>query len=97
MNGGQADQRCLWKGPALVWLGLIALFALSTASAYAPLGAFNTALNLLIAAAMVLLLVTYLMDLRRSSTLLHLLAGAGLLWTSFMFMLTFADYATRHY
>jgi hypothetical protein len=37
------------------------------------------------------------MDLRRSSTLLHLFAGAGLFWSIFMFALTFADYVTRRY
>jgi cytochrome c oxidase subunit 4 len=81
----------------MVWLGLVALFVVSTGSAYLPLGAFNTAVNLMIAAIMLALLVTFLMDLRRSSVLLHLLAGAGLFWSTFMFALTFADYMTRHY
>jgi cytochrome c oxidase subunit 4 len=97
MNGPQTNSRRLWKGPALVWGGLIVLLAISIASAYLPLGRFNAALNLFIALAMVGLLVTFLMDLRRSSTLIHLLAAAGLLWTIFLFALTFADYATRHY
>jgi cytochrome c oxidase subunit IV len=96
MNGVGGSWQ-LWKGPGIVWSIMLALLAASTASAYVPLGAANTALNLLIAAVMVLLLVLFLMDLRRSSTLLHLLAGAGLFWTLFMFALTFADYATRHY
>jgi len=87
----------LWKEPAAVWLGLVVLFAISTASAYVPLGAFNTALNLVFSAVMIALLVTFLMDLRRSSVLIHILAGAGLFWTIFLFTLTFADYATRHY
>jgi cytochrome c oxidase subunit IV len=94
---GRNDSSRLWNGPLLVWLALIALFAVTIVSAYLPLGAFNVALNLLIAAVMIVLLVTFLMDLRRSSTLLHLLAGAGLFWSLFMFALTFADYATRHY
>jgi cytochrome c oxidase subunit IV len=67
-----------------VWAGLIVLFAVSTVSAYLPLGAFNSALNVVIAGAMVLLLVTFLMNLRRSSVLLHLLAGAGLFWIIFL-------------
>lgn len=97
MNGSRTDGRRLWKEPVAVWLGLLILLAASTASAYAPLGALNTALNLLIGAAMVVLLVIVLMDLRRSSVLVHLLAGAGLFWTIFMFALTWVDYATRHY
>jgi cytochrome c oxidase subunit IV len=97
VNSAGSDHRRLWTGPAKAWLGLVALFAVSTATAFIPLGAANTAVNLLIAAAMVVLLVTFLMDLRRSSTLLRILAGAGLFWTVFMFVLTFADYLTRHY
>jgi cytochrome c oxidase subunit 4 len=97
MNGTHLDSWRLWKGPAILWLALLALFAISTASAYLPLGAFNTALNLVIAATMILLLVTFLMDLRRSSALMHVLAVAGLFWTIFMFALIFADYATRRY
>jgi len=94
---GRNDAFRLWKGPLLVWVALLTFLAVTTASAYLPLGAFNTALNLFIAAVMIVLLVTFLMDLRRSSTLLHLLAGAGLFWSFFMFALTFADYATRYY
>lgn len=97
MNGTGPHQWRIWREPAAVWLGLIALFAISTASAFVPLGAANTALNLVIAAIMVVLLVTFLMDLRRSSVLLHILAAAGLFWTAFMFVLTFVDYATRYY
>ena len=92
-----ANSKRLWKEPAAVWLALIVLFAITTASAYAPLGALNTALNLVIAVVMISLLVTFLMDLRRSSVLIHILAGAGLFWTVFLFALTFADYATRQY
>jgi antibiotic biosynthesis monooxygenase (ABM) superfamily enzyme len=58
MNGGADNSWRLWKGPLLVWAGLIALFAISTASAYVPLGTLNSALNPLIGAVMVVLLVT---------------------------------------
>src|SRR5262249_23945697 len=40
----------LAKGPLAVWLVLIVLLAISAASAYVPLGPFNAAFNLLIAA-----------------------------------------------
>jgi cytochrome c oxidase subunit IV len=89
--------REVWAGPATVYLGLLVLFAASFASAYVSLGPFNVALNLLIAAMMIVLLVTFLMDLRRSTNLMRLLAGAGVLWTIFMFALTFTDYLSRHY
>jgi cytochrome c oxidase subunit IV len=97
VNGGHPDQRRLWGGPAVVWLTLLVLLAVSIATAFIPLGTLNTALNPLIGAVMVILLVTFLMDLRRSSALPRILAGAGLFWAAFMFVLTFVDYFTRYY
>ena len=52
-------------------------------------------LNLVIAAIMLLLLATFLMNLGRASALLRLIASAGLLWVIFLFALTFADYFSR--
>lgn len=92
-SGGSA----LWKGPAIAWLVLLVLFGASLGSAFVPLGAGNVMLNLLIAAAMIAVLATFLMDLRHSSGLIRLVAGAGLFWIVFMFALTFSDYLSRHY
>jgi cytochrome c oxidase subunit IV len=97
MNGDRPGGRHLWLEPAAVWVGLLILFAITCATAYVPLGTWNITINLIIAAAMIVLLATFLMDLRRSSALFHLLAGAGLFWTIFMFALTFTDYLSRHY
>jgi len=97
VNGSSNAQRVSWRGPVAVWLGLLVLFGVTTGSAFVPLGPFNIALNLLIAAIMLALLVTFLMDLRHSTTLLRLLACAGLFWTVFMFALTFTDYLSRYY
>ena len=96
-NDQRNDYRQLWRGPLAVWLGLLVLFGITTGSAFVPLGPFNIALNLLIAAIMLALLVTFLMDLRHSTALLRLLACAGLFWTIFMFTLTFTDYLSRYY
>ncbi len=87
----------LWKGPLAAWLLLLVLLAGSIASAYWPLGAANTAINLVFAAAMAGLLVIYLMDLRNAAALVHIVAAAGIFWSVFMLTLTFADYWTRHY
>jgi len=87
----------LWKGPAFIWLLLIALFAVSLGSAYLPLGTGNVAINLLIAAVMIALLVVFLMDLRNSKALIRIVAAAGLFWTILMFALTFNDYLSRYY
>jgi cytochrome c oxidase subunit IV len=85
----------LAKGPLAVWLVLIVLLALSAASAYLPLGPFNAALNLAVAAVMVFLLATFLMNLRWSNALVRIIAASGLLWLAFMFILTFTDYLAR--
>jgi cytochrome c oxidase subunit IV len=87
----------LWKGPSVAWLALIALFAVNLVCAYVPLGAGNLLLSLVIAALMIAVLSTFLMGLRDSTSLIRLLAGAGLFWTSLMFILTFCDFLSRRY
>jgi cytochrome c oxidase subunit 4 len=83
------------RGPILVWAVLSALLAASCASAFVPLGHCNAAVNLAFAAAMVMLLATFLMNMRWSSALLRLVALAGLFWLALMFVLTFSDYLSR--
>jgi len=87
----------IWKGPALAWLGLIALFLATLAWAYRPLVSGLFAINLGIAALMIALLATFLMDLRNAKALIRIVAAAGLFWMVFMFVLTFTDYLSRHY
>jgi cytochrome c oxidase subunit 4 len=86
----------IWKGPALIWLALMALFLAGLAWAYRPLVS-GLAVNLAIAVAMIALLVTFLMDLRNARALIRIVAAAGLFWCVFMFVLTFTDYLSRHY
>ena len=81
----------------MVWLVLLALFGASFASAYLPLGAGNIAINLLIAMIMIVVLVTFLMDLKGATALIRVVAAAGLLWLILMFALTFNDYLSRYY
>jgi cytochrome c oxidase subunit IV len=87
----------LWKGPGLTWLALIVLFAFTLGSAYLPLGDGNLAINLSIAAIMIALLATFLMDLKNATAIVRLIAAAGLFWTVLMFALTFNDYLSRYY
>jgi cytochrome c oxidase subunit 4 len=87
----------LWKGPAIAWLVLLGLFAVSLGSAYVPLGAGNVTVNLLIAAAMLAVLATFLMDLQRANSLTRIVAAAGFFWIVLMFALIFSDYLSRHY
>jgi caa(3)-type oxidase subunit IV len=97
MNGSLRQIWQLCKGPAMAWLALVVLFAASAGSAYLSLGSENIAINLLIAVAMVVVLATFLMDLRNATTLLRIIAVSGLFWTTIMFALTFNDYLSRHY
>ena len=85
----------LWLMPVAVWLALLILLALSVGSAYIQLGAFNTPINLAIAAVKVALVVVFFMQLDSSSTLLRLASVAGLFWLVLMFGLTASDYLTR--
>jgi caa(3)-type oxidase subunit IV len=91
----QRDAWHLWKGPGIAWVALIALFAANLICAYLPLGGGNLALSLVIAALMVAVLSTFLMGLRNSTSLIRLVAGAGLFWTSLMFIFTFCDFLSR--
>jgi len=44
---------------------------------------------------MLLLLATFLMDLRHAGPVVRLVAFAGVLWVIFLFALTFTDYLSR--
>ena len=95
MNGTSHNQASLWRGPLLAWVVLLVLAAISLGSAYVPLGPGNVALNLVIAAAMAIVLAVFLMDLQNSTILVRVVAVTGLFWTMIMFSLTFSDYLSR--
>jgi cytochrome c oxidase subunit 4 len=80
-----------------VWIALMALLALTAASAFVHLGAFNSVVNLAVAAAKALLVAAFFMHLRRhASALVRVFAGAALFMLALLFALSGADYATRH-
>jgi len=78
-----------------VWLGLLALLSSTVAIAYAPLGAANTVIAMLIAAAKGLLVAAIFMELRERNPLTLTFAGAGFFWLGIMLWLALADYVTR--
>jgi caa(3)-type oxidase subunit IV len=86
----------LWKGPSVVWLLLMATFLASVGWAYWSPGE-HLGIKMMLAGLMIVLLVTFLMDLRNANALIRIVAAAGLFWTSIMFVLTFTDYLSRHY
>ena len=81
--------------PVIVWAVLIGLLLLSVAAAFAPLGPFKTATSLAIAGIKVVLVALVFMRLDRSTNLVRIAAGAGLMWASFLFLMAGADYISR--
>jgi cytochrome c oxidase subunit IV len=77
------------------WFALLALLALTTASAYVDLGIGNTVLNLVIAAAKVALIAAFFMHLGRSDGAVHIAAAAALFFLFILAFLTFGDILSR--
>ena len=79
----------------LTWLGLMILLALTCASSYIEMGAWNTVANTGISCAKALLIAIFFMHLRNAGALLRIAAIVGLVWLSLLFGLSWTDYATR--
>lgn len=79
----------------ITWAALLALLAISAGSALLPLGWFNTAIGLVIAAVKALLVVIVFMRLRTAHALLRIAAVTGVVTMALLFILSGADYATR--
>jgi cytochrome c oxidase subunit 4 len=77
------------------WLALMVLLALTTASAFIPLGSANLFVSLAIAVAKALIVLLVFMELRVSSALVRVFAAAGFFWLMIMIALTSADYTHR--
>jgi cytochrome c oxidase subunit 4 len=95
MSSHTRETAHMWFRYGAVWLTLLFLLALTIGSAYIPLGAGNSVLNLAIAALKALLVLLFFMHLRSSSTMIRLTAASALLWLTFIFALTFVDYLSR--
>lgn len=78
-----------------VWLALLVLLGLSTASSYLDLGTGNSVVNLVIAMLKVSLIALFYMHLRHATATVRLAAGAALLFLFFLAFLSFADFLTR--
>jgi cytochrome c oxidase subunit 4 len=77
------------------WLALMILLALTTASAFIPLGSANLFISLGIAVAKALVVLLFFMELRVSNALVRVFACAGFFWLMIMIALTTADYTHR--
>lgn len=77
------------------WLALIILLALTTGSAFIPLGTANLFISLGIAVMKALIVLLFFMELRASVSLVRVFAAAGFFWLMIMIALTTADYTHR--
>lgn len=77
------------------YAALILLLAITAASSRFDLGWANITINLVIAAIKALLIMLVFMQLRSKPVLPRLVAGAMALWLAILYVLIFADYATR--
>jgi cytochrome c oxidase subunit 4 len=78
-----------------VWLALLMLLALTTASSYVPLGIGNTLINCAIALMKMALITLCFMHVRRADAAVRFAAGAALLFLFFLAFLSFGDFLTR--
>lgn len=80
----------------IVFVALLVLTALTTGIAEIDLGALNTPVAMLIAAAKTALVALFFMHLKWSGYRVRFAAVAGLVWLSLMFAFVLGDIATRH-
>lgn len=83
------------KTYAAVFALLLALTATTVAVSKLELGEYNFICAITIAVAKGLLVVMFFMDLRRSSPLTKLIAGAGLFWLAILLVFILSDYFSR--
>lgn len=83
--------RTIWT----CWAALMVLLALTTALAFVPLGRAQLGVSLAIACTKALLVLLLFMELKASSGLVRVFAGAGFFWLLIMIVLTSADYTHR--
>jgi cytochrome c oxidase subunit 4 len=81
--------------PLKIWAGLMGLLALTIGYALLPGLPLKTEAGLAIALAKALLIAILFMQLKRATGIVRLAAVAGVMWASFLFLLTFADILTR--
>jgi len=79
----------------LVWLLLLLLMGISTGLSALRLGAWSSALTLLIAAVQAVLIAIFLMHLRWSPPVVRVIAVAGVLWLAILIAGTLDDILTR--
>jgi cytochrome c oxidase subunit IV len=85
----------LWRRNGAIWLALLLLLITSFATAYIPLGAWNTVIGIAISFVRAGLVATLFMELIRSRVLLRLAGAAGLFFSFILFGLTTIEVLMR--
>ncbi len=78
-----------------IWIALLVLLALSGASAWLPLGPWNSVANLVIAMLKVLLVLLFFMRLARGAPVLRMVAITALSILALLLLLSGVDFFTR--
>lgn len=81
--------------PLKVWAALLVLLGLTLGYAYLPHAPAKLPVSLAIAATKALLIAAFFMQLREAAGLVRMAALAGVVWASFLYIITFAEYLTR--
>ena len=85
------------KTLVIIWLVLVVLHFTILGSAYLDLGFANMPVILVLAVAQMLLILAYFMEVRYSTTLTWVFAGAGFFWLAIQWTLTMSDYLMRQW
>jgi cytochrome c oxidase subunit 4 len=85
----------LWRRNGAIWLALLLLLMTPFATAYIPLGGWNTVIGIAISFVKGGLVATLFMELIRSRVLLRLAGAAGLFFSFILFGLTTIEVLMR--
>lgn len=90
-----SERRDILLGPLKIWAGLFVLGAASLAYALFPGRPLKLVAALAIVVMQAAMVLVGFMRLGRASALVRMTALIGIVWLSFLFLLTFADLWTR--
>lgn len=89
------ERRHVILAPLATWAGLMGLLTVTAIYAWLPDAPIKPVVGLTIGVVKALLIALFFMQLRRSAGLVKVVSIVGIVWASFMFILTFADLLTR--
>jgi cytochrome c oxidase subunit IV len=85
------------KKYSYTYLALLILLGATFVSAHLNFGLMNLPLSIIIAFLKAFLILLYFMQIRHSSGLRRILAGAGIFWLGVLILLTLTDFVSRNW